>query len=92
MVSIPDHADILITNAYLITMDPSRRVFQTGAIAIKNGRIIGIGSDRVVATQFKADKSIDAAGSAVLPRPSCASGSRHRPPESRRAGRSGRGR
>lgn len=67
MVSIPDHADILITNAYLITMDPSRRVFQTGAIAIKNGRIIGIGADRVVATQFKADKSIDAAGSAVHP-------------------------
>lgn len=62
-----DEADVVIRNAYLVTMDTGRRVFQSGALAVKNGRIIAIGSDRDVEARFTGLQTIDAAGSVVHP-------------------------
>jgi 5-methylthioadenosine/S-adenosylhomocysteine deaminase len=36
--------DTLITNAYVITMDPERRVFTNGFVAITDGRIASVGA------------------------------------------------
>ena len=39
-------ADLIIKNAYIVTMDPERRILSNGAIAIEGSRIAAIGADR----------------------------------------------
>ena len=56
-------ADILIKDGYVITMDPRRRVFERGSVAIDGGNISAVGKD----IRAKAEKVIDAQGKAVLP-------------------------
>ena len=48
-------------------MDPERRILRDGAIAIENDRIVAIGSTRDVASEFRADNTIDASGKFVIP-------------------------
>jgi len=56
-------ADILIKDGYVITMDPRRRVFERGSVAIDEGKISAVGED----IKAKAEEVIDARGKAVLP-------------------------
>jgi len=58
--------DLLITGGTVITMDGSRRVIENGAIAVKNGEIVRIGT----AAELKgtrAKQSINAAGKVIIP-------------------------
>ena len=63
----PQAVDLLVRNAYVVTMDTERRVLTDGAVAIRNGSIVNIGPDREVGPQFKADRAIDARGALVHP-------------------------
>lgn len=56
-------ADILIKNGHVITMDPKRRVFERGSVAINGDKIVVVGKD----VKEKADVVIDAKGKVVLP-------------------------
>ena len=56
-------ADILIKDGYVITMDPKRRVFERGSVAIDGDKIVAVGKD----VEEKADVVIDAKGKVVLP-------------------------
>ncbi|MCJ7720729.1 MAG: amidohydrolase family protein [Candidatus Hadarchaeum sp.] len=56
-------ADILIKNGHVITMDPKRRVFERGSVAIDGDKIVAVGKD----VKEKADVVIDAKGKVVLP-------------------------
>jgi len=56
-------ADILIKDGYVITMDPKRRVFERGSVAIDGDKIVAVGKD----VKEKADVVIDAKGKVVLP-------------------------
>ncbi|MHA1839144.1 MAG: amidohydrolase family protein [Candidatus Ranarchaeia archaeon] len=60
---------ILIKNAYVITVDPQRRIYEKGAIAIDGNRIEAVGkSDDIVKKHGPdADEIIDVQGKAVLP-------------------------
>lgn len=61
-------ARILVHHAsWLVTVDPERRIFTDGAIAIDGDRIAGIGKTADVARGFAADDVIDATGMLVLP-------------------------
>ena len=42
-------ADILITGGIVVTMDPTRRVIDDGAVAIKADRIVAVGDSATVA-------------------------------------------
>lgn len=55
--------DLLITEATIITMDSSRRVFQNGQVAVDGGQIIGVGADLA----YEARKTIHALNCVVLP-------------------------
>ena len=59
--------DLLVRHGYLITMDAERRLIEDGAVAIKAGRIVAIGSDREIATRFTATREVDAEGAPVHP-------------------------
>jgi len=59
--------DLLVRNAYVITLDEQRRVYQSGAIAISGRRIAAVGTDADVAAAYAGTRTIDAAGGAVHP-------------------------
>ncbi len=60
-------ADLIVTNGYVVTLDPDRRVIPSGAVAIEGDRIVGVGAADEIAAAHPAAETIDAAGAAVIP-------------------------
>ena len=63
----PRPCDLLIRNATVITVDPERRIFAPGAIAIEDGRILDVGDDGVVGARYHAVRQLDAEGGIAHP-------------------------
>ena len=63
----PQPADLLITHAYIVTMNAAKEIIPDGALAIKAGRIIAIGPSIKIAGQYRATKTINADGDIVMP-------------------------
>lgn len=59
--------DVLIRNGLVLTMDPERRIYRRGAVAVSEGRILEVGPDAAVGERFEAGKTIDARGGIVHP-------------------------
>lgn len=60
--------DLLIVGAAVVTMNPDRRVFENGFVAIKGSRIFDVGDASELKTKgYKAGQTIDARGKVVLP-------------------------
>ena len=59
--------DILIHNGQILTMDPDRKIYQPGAVAISGSRIVGVGTDSELRQNFDAQEMIDASGAIVHP-------------------------
>ena len=60
--------DLLIERGTVITMDPTRRVIDDGAVAVHGDRIVAVGSHAEALRQrYSARKTIDAHRKAVLP-------------------------
>ena len=59
--------DILIHNGQIFSMDPDRRIYQPGAVAISGSRIVGVGADSELRQNFDAREMIDASGAIVHP-------------------------
>jgi len=59
--------DILIKNAYVVTMDPAGRVIQDGAIAIEGNRILDVGPSKEISASYNAREEIDAHDMIALP-------------------------
>ncbi len=53
-------ADLLISGATLVTMDPSRRIIEDGAIAVAGDRIVAVGKRAAVASQVQARSVLEA--------------------------------
>lgn len=63
-----EHADLVISGAYVLTMDAERRVYPRGAVAIRDGAIVGVGPEDDVLERFGDDAlRIDAHGGVVHP-------------------------
>jgi cytosine/adenosine deaminase-related metal-dependent hydrolase len=58
--------DLLVRNAYVITLDEQRRVYPSGAVAIRGRRIVAVGPDAEVGG-YTSVRTIDAGGGAVHP-------------------------
>ena len=63
----PASCDLVITNAYLITMDLRRSVYRRGAVAIDGRDIVIVGPEAAVHAQYRGRRSIDARGGPVHP-------------------------
>lgn len=59
--------DILILGGTVVTMDKDRRVIENGAVAIKDGKIVAVGTRANVTRNRTARQTIDATGKVVIP-------------------------
>lgn len=60
-------ADLIVSGAFVITMDPARRVISDGSIVIENGKILAVGPREEIASRYVAAEVVDAAGKVMLP-------------------------
>ena len=60
-------ADILLRNAWIITMDPEYHSYFPGAIAIQNDEIIAIGSEDEITGKYDAENVMDCHEKVVMP-------------------------
>ena len=59
--------DVLVKGGMIVTMDAERRVIKDGAVAIKDSRIVWIGSQDEIGEQFIPAQTLDASGKVVIP-------------------------
>ena len=59
-------ADLVITNATVVTMDGERRVIQSGTVVVRDATILDVG-DAELASRYAADESLDAGGDILMP-------------------------
>jgi 5-methylthioadenosine/S-adenosylhomocysteine deaminase len=60
--------DLLIAGGAVVTMNPDRRVFENGFVAIRGERIVDVGdASDLKAKGYRAKQAIDARGKVVLP-------------------------
>ena len=62
---MPEHADIIVVNAHIHTMDG--RLTQADAMAIRGDRIVGVGSRSILEQRFRAATVLDLDRRTVLP-------------------------
>jgi len=67
VVDAAEQADLLVRGGTIVTMDAERRVVERGTLAIRGDRILAIGPDDEMIGRFTATKTLDAAGSLVVP-------------------------
>lgn len=65
--SAKERADLIVSGGTIVTMDASRRVINDGALAIRGGRIIGVGSRQELRDRFQAREQIEANGKVIIP-------------------------
>ena len=63
----PVEVDLLVRNAYVMTVDVERRVFVDGAVAVKGNSIVAVGRGREVTPAVEAARTIHAHGAVVHP-------------------------
>lgn len=60
-------ADIILTNAILLTMDSNLTIYEPGAIAIRDDLILAAGLEEEICQKFKSNQSIDCQGKVLMP-------------------------
>lgn len=63
----PETCDLLIRNAYILTMDTQRTVFPSGAIAVRGHSIAAVGPETRMLPAWKAARILDAQRAIVHP-------------------------
>ena len=59
------HADLVVHNGIIQTMDAENSVAE--ALAIRNGRIIAVGAEREILNRYSASEITDARGGVIVP-------------------------
>ena len=62
-----ERADLLILGGTVLTVDARDTVIPDGAVAIRDGAIVEVGTRKRIERRFRARRSIDAGGGLVLP-------------------------
>lgn len=65
-VSAAEHADLIITNAYVLTMDSERTTYKNGVIVVQGSEIVAVGGQELLA-QYQAENIINADGDIAMP-------------------------
>lgn len=60
-------ADLIVTADYVLKMDREQTVIENGAIAVKDKKIIGVGTEEEIAGKYSPAKTIGGAGKAAFP-------------------------
>ena len=64
---MPKNADILLTNAIVLTMNEAMKVYEPGAVAIAGEKILGVGAATEILETYQAARQIDCQGKVVMP-------------------------
>ena len=59
--------DLIVRGGTVVTMDGTRRVIENGAVAVKGGRVIAVGSAAEIDRQYAARDVVNAEGKVVIP-------------------------
>lgn len=59
--------DLIVGGGTVVTMDKTRRVVENGAVAVRGGEIVGVGTSAEIAREFVAKQTIAASGKVVIP-------------------------
>ena len=62
-----EQADLLVVNARVLTMDDGFSLFDPGALAVKDGKILAVGPSAELSKRYAARASFDARGNIVMP-------------------------
>jgi len=65
--TVPQDCDILVRNAYVLTMDVRRSVHPSGAIAVRGNSIVAVGPEAQVLRAWRSARVLDAQGGVVHP-------------------------
>lgn len=60
-------ADMIFRSGYVVTMDPDRRIYRDGAVAITGDRIVAVGQTEDVLAEHRSPNVIDATDRLILP-------------------------
>ncbi len=60
-------ADLLLKNAYVVTMDDSFSLFSDGAVAVRDGEIIAVGPTEDLVAEYDVKTVHDCGGKAMIP-------------------------
>ena len=60
-------ADLLILGGLVVSMDPSRHVYDDGAVAVRGDSIVAVGPRQEIESQLTAAQTIDAHGKLIMP-------------------------
>lgn len=63
----PRDIDLLISGGVVVTVDAGRRVFADGAVAVDDGRIVGVGRRMDIAPAFAPRRTVDGADHITMP-------------------------
>lgn len=64
---MPKKADLLLTNAILLTMDEEFNLYEPGALAVKGDTILAAGPEAEITKEYSAKESIDCGGKVLMP-------------------------
>lgn len=62
-----ENADLILTNAIVLTMNPAMKVYEPGAVAIAGEKILGVGPETEILETYQASNQIDCQGKVVMP-------------------------
>lgn len=62
-----ERADLILRNAFVVTMDDSYRLFPRGALAVRGASIAAVGDEADVISRFTAAEIIDCGGKVLIP-------------------------
>ncbi|HET9907968.1 MAG TPA: amidohydrolase family protein, partial [Anaerolineales bacterium] len=60
-------ADIILTNAFILTMDEKLTQYSPGAVAVKGDSILAVGSENEIKKEYSATETIDCSGKVLMP-------------------------
>jgi 5-methylthioadenosine/S-adenosylhomocysteine deaminase len=59
--------DLVLTNAVVVTMNPTSDVYRPGAVAVKGHEIVAVGPAAEIGAAYQAATQVDCDGRAVIP-------------------------
>jgi 5-methylthioadenosine/S-adenosylhomocysteine deaminase len=60
-------ADLLLTNAIVLTMDQEFNQYEPGAVAIKGNSILAVGEEKELSNKYTANQTLDCGGKVLMP-------------------------
>jgi cytosine/adenosine deaminase-related metal-dependent hydrolase len=64
---LPQPIDLLVTRGVILTLDPQRRIYADGAVAVQDGRILAVGRSVDLEREYTPRRLLDARGGVVQP-------------------------